>query len=217
MTNIRIYKEIPSNFPDVAFCNLDIYTDESTLNLAKALAKQEHASLTNSIQLDGIKYYVINRFFAEKQWSMKPPSESIIFCRYNKHPCDSSIELSWLFSMYYGRCWVFKPRKKLNVAGYKDGFEIELFMDPARADNVFTPTRGLHVFIYNSSTRPVETDGIDISVGLDTSIAVRRVFTEKLSEPFNDCTLDKIDTEYARYLTRQNITYRQMYILFEAE
>lgn len=144
---------------------------------------------------------------------MKPPKESVIFCRYNKKVCDETIEYSWLFSMYYGRCWVFKPREKLKVAGYKDGFEIELFMDPARADNVFTPTRGLHVFIYNSSTRPVETDGIDISVGLDTSIAVRRIFTEKLSDPFNDCIPDKIDSEYARYLTRQNITYRQMYLL----
>ena len=105
------------------------------------------------------------------------------------------------------------------------GFQVELFAglpDPYIVSHGLSSSNldGFHVTIHNYSIDPqynggVSNDGIDIPIGLETSIIVKRVFTSKLEEPYNKCIkelsiVNDYNSEiYEFMINSTNYTYRQ--------
>jgi hypothetical protein len=69
--------------------------------------------------------------------------------------------------------------------------------------------KGVHLFINNKTVGINAFDGVDISTGKNTNIAIKKVFVKKIEYPFSDCN-ENVDSVYYKIITNSNITYRQV-------
>ena len=58
---------------------------------------------------------------------------------------------------------------------------------------------GLLIIIHNSTENPSTDNGFKVSTGVETNIAVNRVFTHKKEKPYSECVLD-FDNYYPEFM-----------------
>ena len=117
----------------------------------------------------------------------------LISCSYNNVQCSTS-DFSLFFSSTYGNCYQYNinssSKKTIGAAGPGYSLEIELFSgDPN--EELYTYKRGFYVIVHNQSYTPIiDNEGVYISVGSETNIAIQRNFYSRQSAPFSDCIDD---------------------------
>ena len=192
VTQIRVVHETPTQFPTVTFYNLKNHNENASL------------------------------------------SDVLISCSFNSQSCeatdfetkiDKAGNIYYQFNSGHKKYNDRNQIKSVMQPGKTYGFQVELFAglpDPYIVSHGLSSSNldGFHVTIHNYSIDPqynggVSNDGIDIPIGLETSIIVKRVFTSKLEEPYNKCIkelsiVNDYNSEiYEFMINSTNYTYRQ--------
>ncbi len=170
-----------------------------------------------------ITFYNLNR----PQLSLK---EMLIKCNFNENVCDDTY-----FDRIYDPPYVYfqfngaknqsnKTLKKSTHQGKVYGLNLMLF--GGMIDNYTWEknhfSEGFRLIVSNASLDPdglnlgISDRGIDLPLGFETNVAVKRVFDSKLEYPYNDCyknlnQMDSFDSDLFRsILNSTDFTYHQM-------
>ncbi len=123
---------------------------------------------------------------------------------------------------FYGKCYRFNSGKNIynekldllnsTLSGFQSRLRIAFFLEVSNGENY----RELIVNIHNQSIPPfdIENKGYWIRTGSWNFYQVERIFTEQLSEPYNDCLKDinlfKKNKTIINHMHRSNRAYSQM-------
>lgn len=69
---------------------------------------------------------------------------------------------------------------------------------------------GVRIIIHNSSVNPFSFEGFEAMAGVETNIAINRVFSSKKEYPYSDCIRDT--KNHASYLKNENFTTDPQYL-----
>jgi hypothetical protein len=141
-------------------------------------------------------------------------NEILLWCVFNNQPCNESdftIQQDSLGFVSY----TFKSRNSF-FTGYFNGLHILIQLNELN-NKMYD---GLRIIVHNSSINPeyyagISDKGYNLANGFYSEILIKRIFSYKLGQPYNDClkevnSIDSFDSELYRYiLNSSNYTYRQ--------
>lgn len=214
----KVVNEAPAVFPTVDFCNLNPYDgfvarDYMAKTLKdKNIVKDNYTSvrqyidvatahLKSNMEKDGglkiIDLYNYGFFF----------SQMFISCRFQGKECNEH-DFYYFHNYHYGSCYRFnggivggvnytrtRELKKSTKPGWRSGLSLELYVGDPIYQQQFTYKGGIRIIVHNDSSNPfLDEDGIDVSTGMQTNIAVSRTFINRLSAPYSNC-IEKLDSE----------------------
>lgn len=210
-TKIQYINEIPARYPQIDICNLSPYKDTQD-NLIP------FKNITNAFTK--AKAYIKERLLFEKEKTIGNPAyfenktqkwnEMFMSCKFNGKNCFD-YDFDYYENFYYGKCYRFNGPKDKNRTISKSGtnFGLEIEISTGLNKNL-TVSSGFKILINNQSFNSFpEENGIDITHGHQTNIAISRTFNEKLSWPYNDC-LDNFQESKYNYLIEKSKTLKQM-------
>jgi len=102
--------------------------------------------------------------------------------------------------------------KKISKPGNTNGLKLELFVNNPNETlgNDYVETSDYHIVISNQTYEISMSESIDISVGVETNIAVNRLYTSLKPKPFSNCIdlskIDSSDSDLYRYMFLSNKT-----------
>ena len=118
----------------------------------------------------------------------------LIECSFNNNICSTD-DFVWHFDKFYGNCFIFNsginlenknlPLKTINQPGKLYGLSLTLFDKLPEALKRIVPDYGFTIKLDNSTFDVSGPDGIDLLSGVETSIAVNRVISKQLPEPYS--------------------------------
>ena len=134
-----------------------------------------------------------------KKYSKYNLNETLIDCTFGPSKCLSS-EFNWYFDPVNGHCFMFNSGKnQLNEnilvknstkAGYSYGLNLKIYADSEDKLINAPLSQGFNIFVHNSSISPNTNFGTSIPIGLATSVTIKREFSQKLGDPYNNCWLE---------------------------
>ena len=152
-------------------------------------------------------------------------------CMFNYEQCKAE-DFSWEFDSNYGNCYSFNSGfnstghsvniKKPNIAGDGYGLSLEIYTnyyENLSYYNSFMGGRGLLIRIDNvSHSIDFAKDGILVTAGSLTNIALRREFKASLPQPYSNCDfeLDKstyFNSDLFKLIQISPIEYTQQFCL----
>lgn len=227
ITTYSLVNEAPTIFPAVVICNLNPYDG----NMSK-LAIQESLKAKNITPdpEDSAIHYIdnaTNQFKSVFEYRAIQSKfnlydngfflhQMLISCKFQGNGCGQN-DFEYFHDYDYGNCYRFngnrnssgqtRSLKVSRKAGQDNGLRLELFVGHTEQQQQYIYKSGMRVVIHNQSVIPFpDDDGIDVSTGKQTNIAVSRTFINRLSSPFSDC-IDKLDRE----VSTKNPILKQMY------
>lgn len=238
MTTYSQVNQIPALFPAVAFCNLNPYENRVARNEIESSLVQKNLSINN--YNSAIKYMddSMNQIKSSMQYKSRSNTlnssiqnygflleNMLISCRFQGVACSHD-DFSSFNDYDYGNCYRFNHNasslKLTQKPGQDNGLRLELFVGIPDVNQRFVLKSGVRVIIHNQSITPFpDEDGIDVSAGKQTNIAIGRVFVNRLPDPFSDC-IDNLDLNHNKNLALQyieimsnlsNSKYNQKYCL----
>ncbi|RNA28850.1 acid-sensing ion channel 5 [Brachionus plicatilis] len=239
ITKIRVHQKNSLVFPSVTVCNLNPFATKNELDIVSYfLEKNALDNLTDSAkirQLRGLnssdlfsnlnmvryltavsyKFLTIN---GTKINYTEIYDRMFITCLFGAEPCQRS-DWSWFFDPYYGNCFTFNGKKvneyhKSNQHGQFFGLIIELNVAIPNDARTLSISSGAHVYINHNPIVPLFGEGLDLSTGTYSNIALERTITKQMPDPYSECknnldSIDSFDSEYYRKVFKSNLTYRQ--------
>jgi hypothetical protein len=222
VTSVEIITDIPATFPMITLCNLNkiqkkneiiseivkMYSNKQTFNMLKDFFIMSKLNDLNDTIKQSISFSL---------------EESMIQCLFNGFPCNLKSDFKWYFHPFLGNCYSYNTGldnlgnqveiKKISKSGKQNGFQLELFIGNPNEILDYMISSGYHILINNQTYKISTFEGYDISTGIETDIAINRLYTSLKPKPFSDCIeLDKIDSfdsDLYRYIFKSNKTYRQ--------
>jgi hypothetical protein len=186
-TTSRTIYETQTLFPKVTFCNINNYTTPYAFDLYKktVLNYDQFLNLSN-----------------EEKKKLGHDLKDILFnCEFNGNPCDSN-DFTWSFDPWYYNCYTFNSGfdsngtkidlKQSTISGPEFGLKLRLYVNIYEFFYYNANGFGIIVRIDNSSysTYYSNGDGILLSPGFQTNIAVDREFHSMLPKPYSNCEID---------------------------
>jgi hypothetical protein len=239
ITTSRTIYETPSVFPKVTVCNLNTFATQTSLNiinkfytLSSNLSYYDKSSNGISAQL------LIMSLVSESNDTFKKAishsfDDVLIGCKFNYQQCYSS-DFKWEFDQTYGNCYSFNSGfnstgqktdlKKSSLAGNVYGLQLDLYVDFYENLTFFNSVlggKGVIVRIDNASYVVDHlADGISVSVGSITNIALRREKHFAIKSPYSDCVLDNdvtnvFDSYIYKAIIASGFTYSQQFCLIQ--
>lgn len=91
---------------------------------------------------------------------------------------------------------------------------IYLYLGAPSISYPITTGTGLRLFLHNSTESPMPSQGIDISPGQATSIAINKMFVYDKGIPYNDClenliNVDDYDSTFYKAIVGNGVSYRK--------
>ena len=222
VTSVEIITDIPATFPMITLCNLNkiqknnhivsqivkMYSNRQTFNMFKDFSIMNEINDLNDTIKQSISYYL---------------EESIIQCLFNGFPCNLKSDFKWYFHPFLGNCYSYNTGldnlgnkldiKEISKPGKINGFQLELFIGNPNEILDYMISSGYHIMINNQTYKISTFEGYSVSTGIETDIAINRLYTSLKPKPFSDCIeLDKIDSfdsDLYRHIFKSNKTYRQ--------
>lgn len=96
-----------------------------------------------------------------------------------------------------------------------NGLQIEMIIGKEDNYESFVIEKGVRVFIYNHTTAYSDNDSVNIAVGKETSINLRKKIQTKKPKPFSDCVIidntkpNSSMSDFYNVFIKSNLTYRQ--------
>ena len=214
-TKTTVTNQIPSEFPTITICQ----RLEDNLNNFFKKNKQELKNLSlNEIKL----YFVLKNsdlLELEKKTFDFDFKNLIPSCLFNGKPCDYENDFTLSYDIIYGNCIKFNSGKRLtgdptpikNIDQQEKIFGLNLIINTNSNYLSKQESTGFHIMIHNSSIDPISSDGFDISSGVETHIAINRLFISKKPYPYSDCVsnTDNHGYEFLNSTYRTGFDYRQ--------
>jgi len=220
VTSIETITEIPANFPAITICNLNKLQTNNSLSIAKKYANTPYPNIFTN-------FFLMNELSSSNDSFQKslhyPLNESLISCTINTMSC-SSADFVWNFNPIYGNCYSFNTGFKnsgdsvdliqISKAGNVNGLKLELFIrNPYNIPN-FIQSSGYHVIVHNRTYKISFFDGYDISAGVETNLAISRLYETNKPKPYSECidlkSIESFDSNLYRVMFGLNQTYRQI-------
>ena len=221
VTSIEIITEIPAKFPVVSICNLNKVLKTNRL-------VSEILDMYSNITPNDFKdFYIMNSLTNLNDTIKRSLSyslnETIIQCSFNLIQCNITRDFTWFISPFYGNCYSYNTGldnlgnkldiKEISKPGKINGFQLELFIGNPNEILDYMISSGYHIMINNQTYKISTFEGYSVSTGIETDIAINRLYTSLKPKPFSDCIeLDKIDSfdsDLYRHIFKSNKTYRQ--------
>jgi len=145
----------------------------------------------------------------------------LVTCTFNDIKCNSS-DFETIQDKFDNISYKFKSKQSF-IDGNFYGLSVALnFTNISFIENVYDYAilNGLKLMIHNDSIDPgfyygISKRGISIAPGFNNEISIKKTFTNKLGEPYNDCikdvkSIDSFDSDLFRYIIQStNYSYRQ--------
>lgn len=170
-TKIVVVKEYPTQFPTITFYNLKNYKLNYSLDdiLINCNFNDDFCKSTD---------------FEELQDEL-----GNVFYQFNNGRNSTHQKIEIKNSRRSGKANALRVQLFVGINDEKDDSYIH------KSLSNYSPSDGFHVIVNNHSYDPqyssgISYDGIDISIGFETSIIVHRVFTHNLGMPYNNCYKD---------------------------
>jgi hypothetical protein len=118
-------------------------------------------------------------------------TQMLISCRFRDEPCSADDFMEY-FDYYYGFCYRFNQGRNysghetdiisVDIASEMYGLQLELYAGYAGSQEAYIMNRGFRILVFNKSQvyQSAKDEGIDVSTGVATNIAVERVFSYTL-------------------------------------
>lgn len=126
------------------------------------------------------------------------------------------------YDYLYGNCYKFNSKQNNNTpellkstkAGKINGLRLEILIPATQANLDFETSYGAHIYIHNDSINTNFFEGIDISTGAQSDIAVNRLFINREPKPYSDCIADldtpeSYDSFIFKEVFKDQSTYRE--------
>ena len=134
-------------------------------------------------------------------------TDFLITCTFGLGDCKED-DFDWYYDLMYGNCFTFNNGRNFmgqNVqirsssqAGMFFGFKFQLYVgNPLNVDKQIQSS-GVHIFIHNRTNKPHYYEGVDVSIGEQTNIIIKKEFYSKLGPPYSDC-ISNLDPEDASH------------------
>jgi hypothetical protein len=229
VTKVRVYSEIPIEFPVITVCNLNPWTGNASVDLMRRIYEEKNnktfnESLTQIKNLaDYRKYFereAANPLFGDENRKKLGPTldDMLLYCLFNNNECESS-DFEWFYTIDYGNCFRFNsgknasgyhvPKKFIQREGDWSALELDLFLPENQQMAEINYKRGVRVYIENSSyLHSTFANGIDVKPGTFTEIIMKKQITERLSKPYSNCQ-SSFPPEFASLPFLAGIAYRE--------
>ena len=221
VTKTTIEKKRPAEFPTITICNNNFLSTPNDKQIFDEYYEniQNQSLIQKTSFLSAVAYNISQ--FHNKSFGLKL-SELIIECSFGNMPCNYATDFVQVYNFLYGNCFRYnsgkdssgnqKTIKQIVDLGYYNGLQLKVYTGTPELS--FSSARmGLHIFIHNSSFDPYFYEGIDVSTGHVTNIAVNRLFISKKEIPYSECISDhyienKIP-DFFKQADNSNNKYRQ--------
>ena len=208
VTNIDVIREIPTEFPAVSICNLNIYGTDFAKNILNNLIPKEQNSFKFKTISEAFNYS--NQYFflfqsivlntnvtnEERKNLSLSLEDFLIYCEYGFELCNID-KFDWFYDKFYGNCFTFNngrnsigknfPIYNVSQGGIFKSLKLLLYLGNQSDIPELVQSSGVHVFIHNKSVMPNSFEGVDASNGEQTNIIISRLFESKLEYPYSDC------------------------------
>ena len=225
-TNIQVINQIPTDFPAISICNLNTFkTSDKNIHrlLNKVLINYNDSAVTNGppplvfkSASRILRTYISNMTDENKKKYGIQIEEMLISAFFNGVSVGPN-NFTWYYDFEFGNCYMFNGNEsnilKSGKNGRKGGLQLELYAGNSTEQEAFVDRRGFRLLIHNQTdVRPyLEEDGIDVSPGFVSNIAIKRTFYSKLPNPFSSCINDKEDTNPYKTIPK-NIIFSKLNI-----
>lgn len=232
VTSTQMINEAPTLFPVIDICNLNsydgMYAGDSMRKVLEEsnITREMYREVKNYVETasDVFKSHFITNFDTNTLYYYGfYLSQMLISCRYQGIECGLN-DFYYFHNYHYGSCYRFNGGKggdfyeglnatefkKSKKSGWKNGLQLELNVGNLSKQQ-YTYKAGIRVIVHNISVEPfADEDGIDVSTGQQTNIAISRYFINRLSSPYSDC----IDNLKSPKVYGKNEILRKMYEYF---
>jgi hypothetical protein len=163
--------------------------------------------------------------------------EMLIQCVYNNHECYPTTDFErHEYSYRYGFCYKFNsgytsqglsddsgeasgrvgPQGKIKTTsspGRFNGLRLELFLGHPDDSFGFEKSRGLFLFVHNSTIDPaIGAEGISLEIGEETNVIIDQINYKKLPSPYSSCIMDvRSMSSFNSDMYRQTIRSMRIY------
>ena len=241
-TSIRTVTETPAVFPKVTFCSINplstLYSFQMLKNISDTNSLVNKTRHEKNIISSTLNSAILGSLSGSSQYEKMKVSHNlqdiVLSCMFNFVSCDLN-QFKWEFDPFYGNCWSFNSGfnssggtvdlKTSSVPGNGFGLQLELYLNYYENLTYFNSIaggRGAIIRIDNvSHAIDYARDGIQISTGFSTSIALKRVFKSSLPKPYSDCDIDDVTSSSTIYsdlytlIVKSPVEYTQKYCLIQ--
>ena len=207
VTKIRVFRQQPAEFPTITICNLNRLAN---INDEK-ISDQYYKVFQNLSYFEKQLYFSIltNNLSQKTNNSLGLKlTELITECFLSGIECNFENDFVEIYDNNYGKCFKYNSGenssglkielKNLSDEGFMSGLKLKLFTGFPKF-SFLNEILGSIIVIHNSTYNPSIENGLKVSTGLETNIAVNRVFTYKKEKPYSECVLD-IDRYYPEFM-----------------
>ncbi|RNA26752.1 amiloride-sensitive sodium channel subunit beta [Brachionus plicatilis] len=191
----------PACYPAVVICNLNAYDGKIAREDMNRILTEKNISLESYEPIDFVDIaadYFKSTFQTE---SLKGQfdlyyngfflSQMLISCRYQGVKCEEK-DFEHFHDYHYGNCYRFNGDKnnviKSKKSGWRNGLRLELYIGDLDLQQQYTYKAGMRLIIHNQSDIPFTNEnGIDVSVGSQTNIAISRTMIKRKTYPYSNC------------------------------
>ena len=221
ITMSRKIFETPTDFPKITICNINMFTSRFSSDLIKDVnekklglpsffdpkqlknfSKDRIDELFRVVDVSATAFVLDQNFSDISRQKLAHMFEDILInCQFNYQKCYAR-DFVWSFDKFYGNCFSFNAGfnstghrtelKKSSVAGWLFGLQLELYVNYNQNLSFFNDAKGLLLRVGNNSRSSGENlDGIRVSSGFRTDVAISRSFNYMLPQPYSNCQVDK--------------------------
>ena len=197
-TSSRTIYETSTLFPKVTFCNYNWLSTQYAFDLIQM--KMKWSEMT-SLPMDQMKKLGHDL------------NDTLIECSFNSFKCNST-EFTWSYDEDYGNCYTFNSGKTMRVkesylGGPNFGLQLTLYVNIYEKHLKTRKGLGAVIRIGNSSYQTDNSNnGIFVSPGYQTFIAVEREFKTMIEKPYSNCE-SMIDSDFYNLIARSDYAYTQ--------
>lgn len=218
-TKIRRVYESPTIFPTVSICNKNKFTTDFGIETIKKIIRSfkspdlfnqdvlANMSLESRYResdntLVRVENAVSEYSIEDKKKLGHSIDDFLIECKFDDIFCNISKDFNWYFDSNFGNCYKFNTdhdsfgnrvelKKSSQPGKYYLGLKLVLFESmPDILSRISYGGLGFIVKIENNSYKVGGNSKIELLSGVETNIAVERVYSKQLSFPYSDCFID---------------------------
>ena len=220
VTKVRVYSEVPSEFPTITICNINPFAKNESIEAMKDIYIREYPNASrDEITLDDLTnvyrtflYEAMDHSFGyERKRSLTPDiTDMLLYCSFNNNGCTYN-NFSSFYMLFFGNCFRFNSGQdyfgdkakvhKIYREGLWAGLALELFLPANKQFMLNSYDSGFKIFIDNSSSLLTTfSQGILVETGKNFEISLHKMMTERLPYPYSDCQKDYPDDPvYSKY------------------
>ena len=223
VTKFDIKYEDSLTFPIVTICNLNYFSTPFAFTFSNRLFNKTNPRSDETITAKMVSNYYIKTKQSGSKMIGYDIDQIILSCEFSSQQCNLTNDFDEYLDPWYGRCYRYNSgtnmlgqqvkKKSVYQSGTLAALDLELFIGSAASnDRPFSVENGLNIFIQNEQLDSIMNEGIRISPGTSTTIALKKYQIGRKPKPYSNCTadltsIDSYDSVFYKKVFSPNSTY----------